>query len=135
MLDIECSEKEVDTQDRGYLNQAENLGMVQGSGFTVEGKSDAWLLAVNREPRTLVQYVIYDFRSIVNPENCYLELVMHGFMLLYEDRITSSLVLVAKLTPSPLTALDTKHPSGRRHLRQTRSCNKSNPSYNRYIQK
>ena len=25
VLDIECSEKEVDTQDRGYLNQAETL--------------------------------------------------------------------------------------------------------------
>jgi len=40
---------------------------VPGSRFTVEGKTDSRFLTVNREPKTLIRYVVYDFRSIVNP--------------------------------------------------------------------
>ena len=40
---------------------------VAGSRFTGEGKTDSWLLTVNREPKTLVRYVVYGFGSIVNP--------------------------------------------------------------------
>jgi len=39
-----------------------------GSRFTVEGKTDSRLRTVNPEPKTLIRYVVYDFRSIVNPD-------------------------------------------------------------------
>ncbi len=41
---------------------------VPGSRFTVEGKTDSRLRTVNPEPKTLIRYVVYDFRSIVNPD-------------------------------------------------------------------
>ena len=39
-----------------------------GSRFTVEGKIDSRLRTVNPEPKTVIRYVVYDFRSIVNPD-------------------------------------------------------------------